>query len=166
MFFPKASNAAKNPSDTVVLLHDDPRLPATPVMATIGRASFRLNDEGGEETNLIPRMIEAGMNIVRINLAHVYTLEDKQWVSKLLEAVSSAAQEAGRPVAVSVDLAGPKIRIGRVRTPNSEGDEDYVEFAAEDRCVLTTDPGFGITSETYGEKTSKLSLKTDGMHIS
>ena len=85
----------------------------TKVVATIGPAS------AGRERML--ELVRAGVNVVRINCAHG-TREDHR---ATVEHARAAAQEFGRPVAILVDLAGPKIRTGhlqqtRVLTPGED----------------------------------------------
>jgi pyruvate kinase len=55
-------------------------------------------------------MLAAGMDVLRINTAHEGPAE---W-SRILAALRSAAERAGRPCRVLVDLPGPKLRIGPV----------------------------------------------------
>ena len=59
----------------------------------------------------IQAMIEAGMDVARLNFSHG-AHEDHQ---KRLSLVRAAAERAGRPVAILQDLQGPKIRVGRLK---------------------------------------------------
>ena len=72
----------------------------TKIVATIGPASVGRVDE----------LVAAGMDVARINFSHGTPAEHEiaAW------AVRDAAVRAGRPVAVLVDLAGPKVRLGRL----------------------------------------------------
>jgi pyruvate kinase len=54
-------------------------------------------------------LIEAGMNVARLNLSHGDYSEHEKTFSLIRE----SAKIAGRPVAILVDLQGPKIRLGR-----------------------------------------------------
>ena len=72
----------------------------TKIVATIGPSS-------SDEKTLI-HMIESGMNVARINCSHG-THEE---YAKNIETVRRAAKKAKKPVAVLLDLSGPKIRIG------------------------------------------------------
>jgi pyruvate kinase len=56
-------------------------------------------------------MIEAGLDVVRMNFSHGTDAEHR----KRVELVRSLARKAGRAVGVLVDLQGPKIRIGKFR---------------------------------------------------
>jgi pyruvate kinase len=55
-------------------------------------------------------MVRGGMNLARVNMSHG-TREDH---SKSIAAVRAAAREVGSPVAILADLAGPKIRVGKL----------------------------------------------------
>ena len=73
-------------------------------------------------------LIAAGMNMARLNLSHG---EHKQH-QKHLDQVRAAAHHAGVPVAILVDLQGPKIRLGRFK----EGPHD---LERGDVFTITTD---------------------------
>src|SRR5476651_80638 len=83
----------------------------TKIVATIGPAS--------REPETLLRMVEAGMDVARLNYSHG-TLEEHAQTVRL---VRDAAGRAGRPVAILQDLPGPKLRIGPLR-------EDVVELTA------------------------------------
>jgi pyruvate kinase len=73
----------------------------TKIVATLGPAS--------SDAKTLERMIEAGLDVVRMNFSHGTAAEHK----KRVELVRSLARKAGRAVGVLVDLQGPKIRIGK-----------------------------------------------------
>ena len=75
----------------------------TKIVATIGPAS--------DDPEVLARMIEAGMDVARLNFAHG-TPEEK---ARTAARVHTAASRAGRQVAILQDLPGPKLRIGPVR---------------------------------------------------
>ena len=72
----------------------------TKIVATIGPASVGRIDE----------LVAAGMDVARLNFSHGTPAEHET----AAQAVRDAAARAGRPVAVMVDLAGPKVRLGRL----------------------------------------------------
>ena len=77
----------------------------TKVVATIGPAS------ASAET--AEAMVRAGMNVARINMSHGnYETHDRS-----IRLVRQASSAIGRPVAILVDLQGPKIRIGYLPEP-------------------------------------------------
>jgi pyruvate kinase len=75
----------------------------TKIVATIGPAS--------REPEVLVRMVEAGMDVARLNFSHG-TAEEHAEVARR---VRDAASRAGRNVAVLQDLPGPKLRIGPLK---------------------------------------------------
>jgi pyruvate kinase len=64
-----------------------------------------------ESPEKVKELIDAGMNMARLNLSHG-SYEEHQ---ARLDSVRDAAKAAGRPVAILVDLQGPKIRLARFK---------------------------------------------------
>jgi pyruvate kinase len=77
----------------------------TKIVATIGPAS--------RDPEVLVRMIDAGMDVARLNFSHG-SAEEHAETARL---VRDAAGRAGRQVAILQDLPGPKLRIG----PLAEG---------------------------------------------
>ena len=75
----------------------------TKIVATIGPAC--------REPEVLLRLVEAGMDVARLNFSHGTHAEHAQTA----DLVRDAANRAGRPVAILQDLPGPKLRIGPVR---------------------------------------------------
>jgi pyruvate kinase len=80
-----------------------PKMRRTKIVATIGPAS--------REPETLVRMVDAGMDVARLNYSHG-TLEEH---AETVRRVRDAAGRAGRPVAILQDLPGPKLRIGPLR---------------------------------------------------
>jgi len=57
---------------------------------------------------MVRAFVSAGMDLARINMSHGARAD----YARAIAEVRKASEEAGRPVAVLVDLAGPKIRVG------------------------------------------------------
>ncbi|HMD56223.1 MAG TPA: pyruvate kinase [Solirubrobacteraceae bacterium] len=95
----------------------------TKIVATIGPAS--------RDPDTLTRMVEAGMDVARLNYSHG-TLDEH---AETARRVRDAAGRVGRPVAILQDLPGPKLRIGPLR-------EDLVELT----------PGERLTFECGGEE--------------
>ena len=72
----------------------------TKIVATIGPAS--------RDPEVLVRMVEAGMDVARLNFSHG-SAEEHAETARL---VREAAGRAGRQVAILQDLPGPKLRIG------------------------------------------------------
>ena len=94
----------------------------TKIVATLGPAS--------SDAKTLERMIEAGLDVVRMNFSHGTGDEHR----KRVELVRSLARRVGRTVGVLVDLQGPKIRIGKFRDGQItlEGGENFVLDAERD----------------------------------
>jgi pyruvate kinase len=91
-----------------------------------------------ESPEKVKELIAAGMNMARLNLSHG-SYEEHQG---RLDRVRSAAKDAGKAVAVLVDLQGPKIRLGRFENGPHE-------LARGDVFTITTDEIAG-TKERVG----------------
>ncbi|MFZ2124059.1 MAG: pyruvate kinase [Rhodoferax sp.] len=74
------------------------------------RIMVTLPAEAATDANLVRGLVDAGMDIARINCAHD-TAQDWQRMSAH---VRSAAEAVQRPVKLLMDLGGPKIRTGQV----------------------------------------------------
>src|ERR1700743_2974144 len=81
----------------------------TKIVATIGPAS--------RDPEVLAGMVEAGMDVARLNFSHG-SAEEHAENARL---VREAAGRAGRQVAILQDLPGPKLRIGKLR-------DGFVEF--------------------------------------
>jgi len=77
---------------------------------------------------MIEKLIAAGANGVRINMSHG-THEEK---TQDIERARAAAAKLGRPIAVLVDLSGPKIRTGELK------DDQPVKLTPGSLFTITT----------------------------
>jgi pyruvate kinase len=91
-----------------------------------------------ESPEKVRELIAAGMNMARLNLSHGGYEEHQN----RLDRVRAAAKEAGKPVAILVDLQGPKIRLARFKA----GPHD---LSRGDVFTITTDDVEG-TKERVG----------------
>lgn len=87
---------------------------ATKIVATLGPAS--------SDPAILVKMIEAGVNVVRLNFSHGVAQDHVDRAT----AVRKAAAQVGREVAIMADLQGPKIRVGKF----AEGKVELVNGAA------------------------------------
>ncbi|HTR82545.1 MAG TPA: pyruvate kinase, partial [Bacteroidota bacterium] len=77
----------------------------TKIVCTLGPAS--------SSVEVLEKMIRAGMDVARLNFSHG-THEEHLGA---IRAVREAAERAGESVAILQDLQGPKIRTGKLSTP-------------------------------------------------
>jgi len=80
----------------------------TKIVATLGPAT--------ESPEALARLIEAGVDVVRLNFSHGTAEEHRTRCERVLE----AARGCGRFVAILADLQGPKIRVARFRGGRAE----------------------------------------------
>jgi pyruvate kinase len=73
----------------------------TKIVATIGPAS--------NSPEILKQMIEAGMNVARLNFSHGNYQDHAQTIARL----RSVSQELDTPITLLQDLQGPKIRVGQ-----------------------------------------------------
>jgi len=92
----------------------------TKIVCTIGPAS-----ESGE---VMEQMIQAGMNIARLNFSH----GDFASHEKTIKNLRAASQSTGQRLAIMADLPGPKMRIGQFA-------EEPIELRIGEFFTLTTD---------------------------
>ena len=85
------------------------------IVCTLGPAT--------ESSEKVQALVDAGMDVARINRSHGSAEEAEVLIGR----VRAAAEASGRPVAVLVDLQGPKIRLGTFvgdqRVKLDKGDE-------------------------------------------
>ncbi len=93
----------------------------TKIVATLGPASGELSQ--------IRRLVEAGVDVFRINFSHGDNSQHEQY----LDTVRRVEKEAGTPLGVFGDLCGPKIRTGQI-----EGGS--VLLQAGEQIVLQAEP--------------------------
>ncbi|MGI8802438.1 MAG: pyruvate kinase [Solirubrobacteraceae bacterium] len=92
----------------------------TKIVATIGPAS--------RDPEVLVRMVQAGMDVARLNYSHGTPEQHAETVRLVRE----AAGRAGRPVAILQDLPGPKLRIGGLT-------EDLAELRVGDTVTFDGD---------------------------
>ena len=108
----------------------------TKIIATLGPAT--------DSKDMLAKLISAGVDILRLNMAHA----SHQWVDDAMWHIREASSEIGRHVGVMMDVKGPEIRTGKVAAPIAlkEGDlfEIFVESASptgDVPAVSTNYPG-------------------------
>jgi pyruvate kinase len=91
-----------------------------------------------ESVEKIAQLVDAGMNMARLNLSHGDYAEHQS----RLDMVRAAAKKSNKPIAILVDLQGPKIRLARF----ADGPH---ELSRGDVFTITTDEVDG-TKERVG----------------
>jgi len=92
----------------------------TKIICTIGPSS--------DNPDIIRRLIEAGMDIARLNFSHG-THEDHR---RIIATLRREAKSLGKNVGILIDLQGPKIRTGRLKG------ETPIQLVTDAKVCLTT----------------------------
>ena len=108
-------------------------LPAnkTRIVCTMGPAT--------QSQEVVERMIEAGMNVARLNFSH----GDLPGHGRMIRTLRRAAQAKGARVAIMADLPGPKLRIGTI---------------AGEKIDLVSDAPFTLTTEEVAGDQRRVSV--------
>lgn len=94
------------------------------IVATIGPSST--------DKTILGKMILAGMDVARLNFSHgTYASHEKT-----LQAIREAEEQWEKPIAVLVDLSGPKIRTGKMKG-------DCIELSPENSIVIQSEAILG-----------------------
>lgn len=96
----------------------------TKIVCTIGPASESL-----ENTK---KLIQAGMNVARLNFSH----GDYEEHGKRILNIRQACKELGKTVAILLDTKGPEIRLGKLK-------EEPIELVQGETITLTTEEILG-----------------------
>jgi pyruvate kinase len=96
----------------------------TKIVCTIGPASESLEN--------LKRLMEAGMNVARLNFSH----GDFEEHGARIRNIRQASKETGRTVAILLDTKGPEIRTGKLK-------EEPVELIQDKHIILTTEEILG-----------------------
>ncbi len=94
------------------------------ILCTIGPAS--------REIPVLKELIQAGMNVARLNMSH----GSQEYHSETIDRIRMLSEEMGKPIAILVDLQGPKLRVGKMQ-------EGGVPLVAGEELVLTTEEIIG-----------------------
>lgn len=94
----------------------------TKIVATIGPAS--------DNAETIAEMLDAGMNVARVNFSH----GDHESHTETVSLLRRVAKEKKKTLAILGDLQGPKIRLGHIKPGG-------INLSLHDEVILTAHPG-------------------------
>jgi pyruvate kinase len=77
----------------------------TKIIATLGPATEKEKD--------LTRLLQSGVDVVRLNMAHA----SHDWTREVIRRIRRVSQQAGREVAIMMDIKGPEIRTGDLEVP-------------------------------------------------
>ena len=118
------------------------QLRRTKIICTIGPAS--------ESTEILEKLIDAGMNVARLNFSH----GTHEVHAKYIHLIREISKRMGAAIAILQDLQGPRVRIG------SFEDGASADLIVGQEFTLTTKPIDGtdkIVSTTYADLPNSVS---------
>ncbi|SOC41024.1 pyruvate kinase [Salinicoccus kekensis] len=123
--------------------------------------------EAAEDKKLVRGLIDAGMDMARINCAH----DDEHTWGRMIENIEEASKESGRKCRVLMDIGGPKIRVKTLLT-SKRNPKLYVgeKFLLSNQEAMTLSAGVEIAiNTTVPEVLKKVDkgqlIKLDDGHI-
>ncbi|TDP04051.1 pyruvate kinase [Flavobacterium sp. 245] len=102
----------------------------TKIVATLGPAC--------STREIIKDMIEAGVNVFRINFSHA----DYEGVKEKIDIIRGLNEEFGYTTAILGDLQGPKLRVGVMEEGTVVHDGDEITFTTAEDIVGTAQKAF------------------------
>jgi len=102
------------------------------IVATIGPAS--------RSPEQLRALMLAGMNVARVNMSHGSHVSHAETITSL----RAVAAELNRPLAILLDLCGPKIRTGKLK------DSQPIRLEANQTLIITTR---NVVGEVNGDET-------------
>ncbi len=99
--------------------NDSPYYRHTKIIITLGPST--------ESPDQLARLINAGVDVIRLNMAHATV----DWVAEVVGRIRQVSSEQGRSVAVMMDVKGPEIRTGPLATPLTLQAGSVLEFCTE-----------------------------------
>jgi pyruvate kinase len=127
---------------------------ATKIVATIGPASGDLAT--------LKSMINAGVDVVRLNFSHGSAQDHIDRASLVRE----AAKACGREVAIMADLQGPKIRVGKFEHGKIQLEKDS-KFILDAACAIGNQERVGLDYKELPRdlKPADVLLLNDGLIV-
>jgi len=98
----------------------------TKIVATLG--------PGTETPISIKKLIQAGVDVCRLNLSH----GDLAWHRQRVQIIRGVSAGDGKPVSIILDLQGPRIRTGFLK------DGKPIRLKSRDVVTITTKDVYGI----------------------
>jgi len=139
----QAVDDAIDQGDDLLFAHAEALLGPLPTGRST-RIMVTLPSEAADDPDLVRALVERGMDLARINCAH----DDPGSWAAMARHVREASADAGRPVRVYMDLAGPKLRTG----PIEPGPSVVRVRPVRDRLGRPVDPGrMWLTSAPDGQ---------------
>ena len=117
----------------------------TKIICTMGPATSSLEK--------MMELIDAGMNVARLNFSH----GSYEWHLEMIQKLKKAREKSKKPLAILLDTKGPEIRIHKVKG-------DLIELKLKDRLILV-EKFSGKANEVMIDPFSVIACMEEGMNI-
>jgi pyruvate kinase len=107
----------------------------TKIVATIGPAS--------NSREMLEKLVAAGVNVARLNFSH----GNYETHSEVIRNIRSIARTLNRPVAILLDLQGPKIRVGKLENGEAVRLKRNNDFAITTQTMVGNEDKVSTTYE-------------------
>lgn len=120
-----------------------------------------LPEEAADDSGLIGKMAQNGMEIARINLSHGHL---EIW-KKMVANIRAVEEETGQKIKIYMDLSGPKIRTSEIKIHGKKGKiKDSIQVRVGEYILLSKELNYTQENEVSGkrkkrEKTVQVLLK-------
>src|SRR3954470_14621439 len=104
----------------------------TKIIFTLGPAT--------ESEEMLEKMIRAGADIIRLNMAHA----KHEWTRQVIRRIRAVSKRIDREVAIMMDIKGPEIRTGDLEVP--------IELKAGEIFDFTVKPGMSLERGASAEE--------------
>lgn len=109
----------------------------TKIIFTIGPST--------ESDEMLEKMIEGGVNICRINMAHA----SHDWTRDTVNRIRMISQKIGREIAIMMDIKGPEIRTCALDEPIQLKKGMRVDLSTEENCPYQDEDGLLAIGVNY-----------------
>ena len=109
----------------------------TKIIFTIGPAT--------ESEEMLEKLIEEGVDICRINMAHA----THDWTRMIVKRIRSISKKVGREIAIMMDVKGPEIRTCPLEAPILLEKGMRVDLSTEENSLYTDEDGIIAIGVNY-----------------
>lgn len=110
----------------------------TKIIFTIGPAT--------ESEEMLEKLIQEGVDVCRINMAHA----DHDWTRKTVKKIREISKKVGREIAIMMDIKGPEIRTCPMEEPITLQKGQRIDLSTDENQFFTDEEtGFPVLGVNY-----------------
>lgn len=100
------------------------------------RIMVTIPSEAADDLKMIKKFVASGMEIARINMSH----DGKDVWDKMIENIKKVAADKNKEVKIFMDISGPKIRTGTIKSQGKKKKPSYITLSRNDRLFISRNP--------------------------